>query len=216
MHYNKMMKLLKTGKNSDVSFDVGGTVFSAHKLILENNAPILAAYCERNNDGTVSIQETTPDVFRQVLENIYTGRLPTVVDVQKRVMELINASNKYELIDLKMAVENILVRERVMTKKNVADYLLFADAQSCPLLKEYAMAFFVLHSKEVLRSEHSERLRESGELLSEIIIQIGVGDDNGMSVAELRKELGKRELDVDGSKEALLSRWKEAKRQRME
>jgi hypothetical protein len=44
-----------------------------------------------------------------------------------------------------MGVENILVQECVMTQENASDYiLLFADAQSCPLLKEYAVSFFLL------------------------------------------------------------------------
>lgn len=38
--------------------------------------------------------------------------------------------------------------------------------------------------------------------------------EEDMSVTELRKELGKRGLDVDGSKQALVSRFQEAKRRR--
>jgi hypothetical protein len=37
-------------------------------------------------------------------------------------------------------------------------------------------------------------------------------NEEAMTVTELRKELGKRELDVDGTKETLVSRLKEAKR----
>jgi hypothetical protein len=54
-------------------------------------------------------------------------------------------------------------------------------------------------------------------LLSEIIILMGNGGDRkdkSMSVAQLRNELGKRKLDVDGSKEALVLRLEEAKRHR--
>ena len=52
--------------------------------------------------------------------------------------EIIDAANRYDVVGLKMAVENILVRERILDKKNVSDYILFSDAQSCALLKEYA------------------------------------------------------------------------------
>lgn len=41
-------------------------------------------------------------------------------------------------------------------------------------------------------------------------------NEETLAVNELRKELGKRKLDVDGSKQALLSRLDEAKRQRVE
>jgi hypothetical protein len=130
---------------------------------------------------------------------------------------LINAANKYDLVALKMAVENILVQECVITKENVSEYIVFADSKCCPLLKEYALSYFVLHCKDVLKSEDSKILRESGELLSEIIILTGSSSDVGvgsMGVAQLRKELGKRKLDVDGSKDALVSRLEEAKRRK--
>ena len=105
-----------------------------------------------------------------------------------------------------------------MTRENVADYILFADAQSCPLLKEYAITFFLVHYKEVLKSEHSKCLKDSGEMLSEIMLLMQPENVEGetMTVNELRKELGKRRLDVDGSKDALVSRLEEAKRQRTE
>ena len=119
-----------------------------------------------------------------------------------------------------MFVENSMVQKRILTKENVADYILFADAQSCPLLKEYAISFFLTHRKEVMKSEHSKCLRDSAELLSENILHMNDGKDNtdfdGMTVNELRKELRKRKLDEDGSKEALVSRLEEAKRQRTE
>ena len=96
------------------------------------------------------------------------------------------------------------------------DYILFADAKSCPLLKEYGITFLRMNAKAVLKSEHSLRLRESNELLTEVVVLSNEVDET-LNVNELRKELGKRKLDVDGSKEVLLSRLEIAnKRQRTE
>ena len=73
-----------------------------------------------------------------------------------------------------------------------------------------------MHKSVVLtKSEHSKELRESGELLAQIMLLMDNQDDE-MTVTELRKELDKRELDVDGSKAALVERLKSAKRQRTE
>jgi hypothetical protein len=110
-------------------------------------------------------------------------------------------------------VENGLVQNCVLTRENVSDFILFADAQCCPLLKEYAIAYFLLHYKTLLKSESSMRLRESGELLSEIMLLMG-NENDYITVSELRKELGKRKLDGDGSKEALVLRLEEAKRRK--
>ena len=54
----------------------------------------------------------------------------------------------------------------------LADCILFADAQSCALLKEYAISFFVAHHKEVLKSKHSQCLMQSSKLLTEMISDI--------------------------------------------
>jgi speckle-type POZ protein len=224
-HSKNMLRLLKSSEDADVSFTVGTQTFLAHSIIIKASSPILANYCNRTaslveeNDSIAakSIEDISPKAFQIILEHIYSGNFPTNKDAIKYDKELINAANKYDLVELKMTVENILVQECVMTKENVSEYIVFADSKCCPLLKEYALSYFVLHCKDILKSEHSQILRESGELLSEIIILTGLGSDAGigsMSVAQLRKELRKRKLDLDGSKESLVSRLEEAKRQK--
>ena len=71
--------------------------------------------------------------------------------------------------------------------------------------------------KEVLKSEHSKCLRASADLLSEVMLLMNPAwnaSSEGPNVNELRKELGKRKLDVDGTKDALVSRLEDAKRQK--
>ena len=108
------------------------------------------------------------------------------------------------------------MRECILTPKNVCDYILFADAKSCPLLKEYGITFLCMNAKEILKSEHSLRLRESNELLTEVVVLSNEVSET-LNVNELRLELSKRKFDVDGTKEVLISRLEEAnKRQRTE
>ena len=213
-HQNKGLELLKNKEKADLSIYIHGELFQVHSLILDNYAPLLADYCKQN-DGS-SNGDIRPDVFQKVLEYVYSGICPFGDIVGKFGKELIDAANRFELVELKLAIERLLVRERILDKTNVADYIVFADAQSCPLLKEYAISYFLLHAKEILNSDYSKALRESGELLSEIIKMLTSQDENGIGVNELRKELSKRKLDVDGSKEALTFRLEESKQQRTE
>ena len=210
-HQGKLLALLKTGERSDASFTVGSRSFKVHSQIIYANSPILASSIN------CSIYTVHPDVFQLLLEYIYSGRVPSDKQIHQHGKGLIDASNRYELVQMKMFVENVLVRERILTKWNVSDYILFADAQCCPLLKEYAIRYFLMHRREVLKSECSQNLKESGELLSEIMMLTDPHDvDDGteaLTVNELRKELDKLNLDVDGSKDALVSRLEEAKRQ---
>jgi hypothetical protein len=91
---------------------------------------------------------------------------------------------------------------------------LFADAQSCPLLKEYAISYLILNAQEVLQSDFSKELREPGDLLSEVIVLLTNKSEVAMGANQLRKLLGNWGLDVDGSKQALVSRFQEAKMRR--
>ena len=205
-HAKNMLNLLESGEKTDAFFNVDDKVFRVHSPIIHANAPLLTNHCDSD------IQDIIPEVFLLLLEHIYSGCYPPIEHILEHGKEIIDAANKYELISLKIHVENTLVHERIMTKENVVDYILFADAQCCPLLKEYAMAFFSVHCRDIFNSEHSDCLKESGDLISEIILL--VHPSNGafrLTVNELRKELGKLKLDVDGSKDALVSRLKEAK-----
>lgn len=204
---------------ADVSFEVEGEIFPAHSMIIHNNAPIIGKYCdEHQKDGVVVIKDVPSGAFKVILEYVYSGCHPDDKDVLEEMgKEIIDAANRYELVNLKLAVETALVCQRVLDKENVADYIIFADARSCALLKEYAVSFFLLHAREILKSEHSKRLRESGEVLSEIMMLVTDPDEeDSLTVNELRKELGKRKLDVDGSKKTLFLRLNEAKRQQTE
>ena len=215
-----MMNLLESGDGADKSFKVGSSTFPVHSHILRNNAPMLANHLDREEGKVnliVSIEDIPATVFKMVLAFVYAEHSPTDKEVLEHGKDLINAANRYELSDLKMAVEHTLVRERILTTKNVSDYILFADAQSCPLLKEYAISFLRLNATEVLKSKYSECLKKSGDLLAEVVMLSNkTEDEDTLTVNELRKELSKRKLDVDGTKETLLLRLEEAKRQRTE
>jgi hypothetical protein len=82
--------------------------------------------------------------------------------------DLISFADKYELVELKDTEEDALVRNCVVDKTNVSDYILFSTSKNCPKLKEYALSIYMLTAHDVLKSEESKQLRESTELLIEL------------------------------------------------
>lgn len=71
--------------------------------------------------------------------------------------------------------------------------------------------FFAANSKAVMSTEGFARVKESNELLVELIERIATNKtyddaDHEMSVADLLRELDKRGLDIDGSRETLAKR----------
>ena len=139
---------------------------------------------------------------------------------------IIEAADRFGIIPLKMAVESGLVRNLVINRYNVTEYLIFAESKTCSFLKEAAMSFFVARATDLLNSETREKLCESPNLLIELMTEMSkrndtdtrFGEYSNLSVSELRKRLVDEELDIDGSKESLVSRLQESakKRQRTE
>ena len=220
-----MLALLDSGDDADVSFRVEDTVIPAHKFILKVNANDLYE-CVATGKGKapVPIKDTSLEVFRIVLRYVYGADLPDESVLKEIGRDIIEAANLYGVIDLKVAVETELVDLLVINMKNVVDWLLFADTKMCPLLKEYAISFFVTRAADILNLESSKRLKEAPDLFEELMVEVARDRDRcrekargrrgrsifhqrgEVSVGELRRKLDEKGLDVDGSKEILVSR----------
>lgn len=159
---------------------------------------MLQFYFIDEQDGSedpVTISGVSWEVFDQVLRFVYTASYPSSQDILHSGKALIEAADKFELISLKLKVEDELVTNRVIDATNAIDYYMFADAKTCPLLKEYAAAFISSHARDVLNSESVKDLMESNELITEVLL--ANSDDkhcyghplNSKSVTELRDSL---------------------------
>mmetsp|Transcript_18728 Transcript_18728/g.45031 ORF Transcript_18728/g.45031 Transcript_18728/m.45031 type:complete len:370 (+) Transcript_18728:518-1627(+) len=220
----KMLQLLKNTDNADASFKVGDEIVTSHKLILSTNAPVLFEFCGENNDGSpVAIDDTSAEIFRIILRYVYGEEIPESKTIMDEGKDIISAADRFGIVGLKLAVEAVLVESSVVRSHTVADWLVFADSKTCPLLKEQATAYFASRSADILKCESSKLLKESPKLLTELLIEASKSSNEShfsggnASVDEMRKKLHARGLGVDGSKETLISRLQESnKRQRTE
>ena len=185
------LKLLDSGDDSDVSFKVGNETLYAHQFILESNARHLSNIClhEGYRDNPVPIDGATPEIFLVILEYIYGQKTPEGDFTFQKGKEIINAANRYRVSGLTSIVESTLVSRCAIGVSNVADCILFAEANSCPLLKQHAIAYFVAQSNDSLRSDSLDELLESGSLMREIMS--AMSDKNGSS--------GKYAADTDAA-----------------
>eukprot|EP00956_Cyclotella_meneghiniana_P024332 scaffold48767_cov67-Cyclotella_meneghiniana.AAC.6 len=219
---NKMMTLLESGEKADASFEVGDSTFPVHSIILHNNASILANHLVGGYASSAVIDGITAAVFQMVLAYVYAERLPTDGEMLEHGKELIDAADRYELVDLKMAVEHVLVRERILTPKNVSDYIQLADAKSCPLLKEYATTFLYVNAEDVLNSELFKLVKDVIEENARKRRRAAVFQVVQSEFSKVLKELDAANKACDTlvatvkEAEAVFSRLKAAKRQRTE
>lgn len=223
-----MLRLLESGDNADVIFEVGlaKKSFRAHRLILLTRCPVLASLVEDCNAGDpIPIEGIDPSMFLMLLRFVYGGEVPGKDAVKKDAQTIIRAADRFGCTGLKLHAEAELASADISTNE-VAELILFADATNCALLKEAAMDKFVDDVDGVMASNGYEQVKESPSIMAEMMAAMASankkrptsndGDNDKdykrMRVATLREKLAAKRLDIDGSKEMLVSRLKEAEK----
>ena len=191
-----------------------------------------ANYNDDKNSGRCTIIEL-PDVdekvFEILLEFVYTGKEPKLDDDEGTARSILLAANRFGCTDLKLYAESVLV-DKFLVPSNAAALLLFADSYSCALLKEATMNTYINDTKTVIESKDDwTKLKESNDLLVELLLYSTSGrkkyssivddgnasidraivDADDLDVTSLRERLQKVDLDLDGSREILVERWRE-------
>lgn len=197
------------------------TIFHAHRLILEECAPILAETCKPGRGSTpVPIRDVEPVVFRHLLFYAYGGRAPDE-DLTSRSREIIDAADKYGVVGLKLEAEACHVRSTPITIDNAIDSLLYADGKNCALLKEAVMDFLVENGGEAAEKLSFEGVpgRFMKDLLTAVHTKAGRKkrqrgsndscDYGAMRVGTLRMLLHEKGLGIDGSREAMIALLRE-------
>jgi hypothetical protein len=223
-------------ESADIVFEVGGqqifesnagkkaktspVTFPAHRLILKECSPTLAELCVSPEDKTIpiSIPDVSPDVFRHMLYHLYGGKVADD-DMKSHAKGIIDAADKYGVVDLKLAAEACLVKRTAFSVENLLDHLLYADSKNCALLKEAAMDFMVENRGEVMNKISFKDA--PGALVTDVLAAMERGgrtagtdgenktDFNAMRINELRWKAHENGLNVDGSREMLIAALKE-------
>ena len=171
---NDLSSLLETGSFADVTLEIDGREFKAHRAILAARSPVFLAMfyntMEEQKNGRVEIRDLSSEIFSEVLEYIYTGRSP---NLEKFANSLLSAADKYQLERLKLMCEEALCSN--LTVENACDTLILADLHTAEHLKETCINFINSHVSEVMDSRgwrilcnHSHLLAEAFKALASI------------------------------------------------
>lgn len=166
---NNILKMFMDEESADVIFEVGCdsqqggnvrkraktstfTTVHAHRFILQDVSSTMAELCK--SDGgevtTVRIDDVNPDIFRHLLYYYIYGGKVSDDDLKPNAKEIIDASDKYGIVHLKLEAEACYVESTIISIENAIDDLLYADAKNCALLKEVVMDFLVDHKDDVI------------------------------------------------------------------
>jgi hypothetical protein len=162
----------------------------------------------------VSLDSIDSSMFQALLHFVYTDELPATVNMDTDARTLLEVADRFGCSRLKLTAESEIVKAGINVE-NAAEFLLYADAHCCALLHEAAFNVCVANPTAVRASAGWTQLKESPELLAELFGASPIGpssesDSDTMKVATLRQKLEEKNLDVDGTREMLIQRLKDA------
>ncbi|XP_035293433.1 speckle-type POZ protein-like [Cricetulus griseus] len=132
----------------DCCLVVAGQEFQAHKAILAARSPVFRAMfqhdMEEKRKNRVEIQDVEPQVFKTMMDFIYTGKAP---DLHSMADAVLAAADKYGLERLKVMCEDALCRD--LCVENAAHTLILADLHSAGQLKTKTLDFITAHASDV-------------------------------------------------------------------
>jgi speckle-type POZ protein len=153
---------------SDVVFKVGGNEFPAHKVILAARSEVFKAMFQHatkeKSTNHVEIEDIEPEIFKELLRFIYTGRL-TAATMEEMAVGLLAVADKYLLTELKAACRRHLIR--FMSIQNCLELLLLEENDHHPAyeLQEEAINFFKHHPAEVISSDGWKKAKKENQAL---------------------------------------------------
>ncbi|XP_041493781.1 speckle-type POZ protein-like [Microtus oregoni] len=141
-------ELWKNSSFTDCCLVVAGQEFRAHKAILAARSPVFRAMFERDTEESrknrIEIHDLKPEVFKAMMDFIYTGKEPVLHSMADAVL---TAADKYGLERLKVMCESALCRD--LSVENAAHTLVLADRHSTGQLKTQVLNFITAHASEV-------------------------------------------------------------------
>ncbi|KAJ3700989.1 hypothetical protein LUZ61_004694 [Rhynchospora tenuis] len=167
--HQQLISLLERGDGTDVSFNVSGVTFDAHRCVLAARSPIFMAELFGPMKGKVNdsieIKEMEPSIFKSMLHFIYSDSLLELEEVNDDkdasialAQHLLVAADRYGLERLKQLCEMKLYE--FIDANNLAITLTLAEQHNCFVLKSACLEF--IKPPEVLaavvRSEGFEHM----------------------------------------------------------
>ncbi|KAL6649057.1 hypothetical protein ACP70R_013281 [Stipagrostis hirtigluma subsp. patula] len=144
--HQQLGDLLLRKEGTDVEFDVGGVMFSAHRLVLMARSPVFRAELlgpmkEGTTTDVIQIDDMEAQVFDGLLTFIYTDTWPNMrqEDECRMSQHLLAASDRYNLQRLKLMCEERLHNH--IDTWSAATILALAEKHQCIGLKKACLKF---------------------------------------------------------------------------
>ncbi|CAM6101951.1 unnamed protein product [Calypogeia fissa] len=185
------------GTFGDVTFEVDGETFQAHKLVLAARSPVFKAQLyglmRDRNSGKIIVKDMEAPVFKAMLHFIYRDVLPDTAEVTGSssssstlmAQHLLAAADRYGLDRLRLLCESKLCED--VSTDTVATTLALAEQHHASQLKSVCLKFAASNLAAVMQSDGFEYLKDScPSLQSELLRTVAGVDEEGGSFSRNR------------------------------
>ena len=149
--------LLESGDYSDVVLTVRGQQFPVHKAILAARSSVFSAlFVNEVKDPVVQTIDVDPDVMKEALRYIYTGRVRNLESISK---ELLRVASAYKIDGLQALCEESVCKS--LSVDNAVDVLSLAERCKADKLKSKAVGFIAAHAVELINTDEFETFENS-------------------------------------------------------
>uniref|UniRef100_J3LY04 BTB domain-containing protein n=1 Tax=Oryza brachyantha TaxID=4533 RepID=J3LY04_ORYBR len=171
--------LLATGEGADVTFEVDGETFAAHRWVLAARSPVFRAELlgpEKNaGAAVVRVDDMEAQDFVALLCYMYTDCLPERDGGEAAAMlpDLVAAAGRYKMERLRLVCEQRLCE--YVNARTVVAMLAFAEEHRCNGLKEKCLRFLddPVKVREIVRAEGLENLiKNHPSVLKDVIAKL--------------------------------------------
>ncbi|EYU46143.1 hypothetical protein ABFS82_04G069600 [Erythranthe guttata] len=185
--------LLENMDGADISFDVAGEKFQAHKLVLAARSPIFRSEffdVMDSDEQEIVVSDMEPKVFKAMLHFIYRDALvedeliassscssPLITDTL--TAKLLAAADRYDLGRLRRMCESHLCKD--ISVNSVAHTLALADRFHAAELKAICLRFAAENLAAVMRSDGFEYLKENCPALQSELLKTVAGCEEDCS-----------------------------------
>ncbi|KAJ1687304.1 hypothetical protein LUZ63_018694 [Rhynchospora breviuscula] len=138
------VNLFERKETTDVSFEVDGEIFTAHRSVLAARSPVFNAELfgpmTESKMETIAIKDIKPLIFKAILHFVYTDSLPDMSDEMVIITQhLLVAADRYGLDGLKSLCEDRLLRD--ISMDTAISTLALAEELALEELKDRCLCF---------------------------------------------------------------------------
>ncbi|KAF7062823.1 hypothetical protein CFC21_069384 [Triticum aestivum] len=176
--------MLKDGQGMDVTFSVGGQLFSAHRYVLAARSSVFKAelfgQMKETTMECIKIEDMEPATFEALLHFIYTDNLPSNCHVDQNValQHLLVAADRYGLDRLNAICEEKLCQK--IDVQTVATTLALAEQHHTVQLKNACLQYLSLQDvlQAVKKTDGFKHLTTScPSIMMEILDKVAPSSD---------------------------------------